>query len=420
MKAELILTNARIYPMTDGADAVIESGSIAIESGRICWIGASKEAEKYVSSEHRVSLDGRCVTPGLIDCHTHIIHAGRRTREFVQRLEGVSYEEIARRGGGIASTVRATRNADLATLITLGERRIRHAFSCGTTTMEIKSGYGLDLETERKMLVVARELQASTGMGIHATYLALHALPREYLSRSNEYVSLVVKEFLPSLISDGLVDSVDAFCEKIAFSAEQVSHLFKAVTELALPVRLHADQLTDSDGAKLAASFRALSADHLEYTNSRGVAALAEAGTVAVLLPGAFHYLRESQYPPINELRAAGVPIAVATDWNPGSSPVSSLPVAMNLACLLLGLTPSEALEGVTRHAARALGLSRECGTLSLGKRADLAVWDVEEPAEIVERLGDQVLHSTWIRGRAVWQRSAAWADTQAGLDRLR
>jgi imidazolonepropionase len=399
---DLAITGVRLCPMTDGPAATIDSGALALSAGRIAWLGTMHEFEALRANCPRLPLDGRCVTPGFIDCHTHLVHAGRRTDEFVQRLEGVSYAEISRRGGGIASTVQATRAAGFELLASVGERRVRRALAGGTTRFEIKSGYGLNLESEREMLRAARAIGTRTGASVHTTFLGLHAVPREFANRAEDYVTYAVDDMLPTLAREGLVDSVDAFCEHVGFSPAQVRRLFERAKALGLPVRLHADQLSDSHGAALAASFGALSADHLEYTNSDGVAALAAAGTVAVLLPGAFHFLRETQRPPVAELRAAGVPMAVATDWNPGSSPVASLSVAMNLACIYFGLTPSEALAGVTRNAARALGCLDECGTLEVGKRADLAIWNVEDIAQIVESLDDDLLHSAWIGGRCV------------------
>ncbi len=367
----------------------IEDGAIAVTGGKIAWVGSREELpgppESLARAVHR--LDGRWLTPGLIDCHTHLVYGGDRAREFEQRLEGASYEEIARAGGGIVSTVRATRAADEDTLTATAKSRLSALLAEGVTTVEIKSGYGLDLENELKQLRVARRLGDDLPVTVRTTFLGAHAVPPEYKDRAAEYIDAVVA-MMPEVAASGLADAVDAFCENIAFTAEQTARVFEAARAHGLPVKLHADQLSDLGGATLVARFQGLSADHLEYTGEAGVAAMARAGTVAVLLPGAFYTLRETKQPPIEALRQAKVPIALASDSNPGSAPVTSLLLMINMACTLFRLTPEEALLGVTRHGARALGLSASHGTLETGKAADFAIWDIERPAELAYRIG--------------------------------
>ncbi len=367
----------------------VQDGAIAAEGGRIAWLGAGAELpgppESLARELHR--LDGRWLTPGLIDCHTHLVYGGDRAREFEQRLEGASYEEVARAGGGIVSSVRATRAADEDTLTATAKRRLSALLAEGVTTVEIKSGYGLDLDNELKQLRVARRLGEDLPVTVRTSFLGAHAVPPEYKDRAADYIDAVAA-MMPEVAASGLADAVDAFCENIAFSAEQTARVFEAARAQGLPVKLHADQLSDLGGAALAARFRGLSADHLEYTSEAGVAAMARAGTVAVLLPGAFYALRETQLPPIAALRRARVPIALATDSNPGSAPVTSLLLMINMACTLFRLTPEEALLGVTRHGARALGLADTHGTLEVGKAADFAIWDIERPAELAYRFG--------------------------------
>jgi imidazolonepropionase len=372
----------------DGSYGEIRDAAIAVRDGRIAWLGRGSDlpASCHADVEH----DGEdCwLTPGLIDCHTHIVHAGNRSNEFEDRLNGVAYEEIARRGGGIVSTVHATRAASEDELLETSLRRVRRLLSEGVTTLEIKSGYGLDLETERKMLRVARRIGQLLPVRVQTTFLGAHALPPEYAGRADDYIDAVCRDMLPALAAEGLVDAVDAFCEKIGFSAAQTERVFQTAHRLGLPVKLHAEQLSDQDGAALVARFGGLSADHLEHLSPAGIAAMAAAGTVAVLLPGAFYFLRETKLPPIDGLREAGVPIAIATDCNPGTSPLTSLLLTMNLACTLFRLTPQEALAGVTRNAARALGLGRQVGTLEVGKQADFALWEIERPAELAYAIG--------------------------------
>jgi imidazolonepropionase len=379
--------NGCVARMTAGDQpyGAIEDGAIASAGGRIAWVGKRGDLPGRPESLARQAHDlgGRWLLPGLIDCHTHIVHGGDRAQEFELRLKGASYEEIARAGGGIRSTVAKTRAADEDTLLAASERRLAELRAEGVTTIEVKSGYGLDSANEAKMLRVARRL---SGVTVKTAFLGAHALPPEFEGRSGAYIDLVVEEMLPAV--DGLADAVDAFCEKIAFSPAETRRVFVAAAKRGLPVKLHADQLSDLSGAALAAEFNALSADHLEYTSPAGVSAMASAGTVAVLLPGAFYFLREKQLPPIEALRLAGVPIAIASDNNPGSSPVTSLLLMLNMAATLFRMTPEEALSGVTRNAAAALGLARTHGTLEAGKAADFAIFDIGRPAELAYRIG--------------------------------
>jgi len=379
--------NGHLAKMTAGAApyGAVEDGAIAAADGRIAWVGARKDLpgrpEGLARAVH--DLQGRWLTPGLIDCHTHIVHGGDRAQEFELRLQGATYEEIARAGGGIRSTVAKTRSADEATLLASAEARLAPLKAEGVTTIEVKSGYGLDSASEAKMLRVARQL---SGVTVRTSFLGAHALPPEFTERNTDYIDLVIEEMLPAV--DGLADAVDAFCEKIAFSPEETRRVFAAAVARGLPVKLHADQLSDLSGAALAAEFGALSADHLEFTSPSGVAAMAGAGTVAVLLPGAFYFLREKQLPPVDALRKAGVPIAIASDNNPGSSPVTSLLLMLNMAATLFRMTPEEALTGVTRAAASALGLGTSHGTLEMGKAADFAIFQIARPAELAYRIG--------------------------------
>ena len=379
--------NAQVATLGGDDYGLIEQGVVITEGEHIQWVGSEPELPAQHHTAEPLDCRGRLLTPGLVDCHTHLIYGGDRADEFEQRLEGVSYTEIARRGGGIMATVRATREAAEDTLLAGGRSRLEGLLAEGVTTVEIKSGYGLDTATELKMLRVARTLGQALPVSVRSTFLGAHALPPEFRERSDDYIDLVCDEMLPAAAGVGLADAVDAFCENIAFSPAQVERVFRRAHELGLPVKLHAEQLSNQGGAALAARYAALSADHLEYLDQAGVTAMAAAGTVAVLLPGAFYMLRESRLPPLAELRHARVPIALATDLNPGSSPVNSLLCVLNLACTLFRLTPGEALAGVTRHAARALGLS-DRGTLAPGKRADMVLWDVARPAELAYWLG--------------------------------
>lgn len=399
---DLLLTDARIATMRRGApdyDA-IEAGAIAIAGGLIDWIGSVDELPDGAAAETR-SLDGRWVTPALIDCHTHLVFGGQRAGEFERRLQGVSYEDIAAEGGGILSTVKATRAAAEEQLYREALPRLQALAREGVATVEIKSGYGLDLDTELKMLRVARRLGESSGLTVRTTLLAAHAVPPEFTGDADAYIEFIVEEILPAAVQQGLADAVDAYCETIAFDEGQIERLFTRAQELGLRVKLHADQLSDSGGAKLAARFGALSADHLEYTSQAGVRALADSGTAAVLLPGAYLTLGETQPPPVGELRDSGVPIALASDCNPGTSPLGSIHLAMGLAARLFAMTPAECLAGVTREAARALGLGHDRGTLEAGKRADLAVWDLDHPRELAYWLGEHPLSELLVAGRS-------------------
>jgi imidazolonepropionase len=385
-----LLTNCNIAtmdPAVPQAFGAILDGAIGIQDGRIVRVGARKDLLGYRAKKVE-PLGGAWVTPGLIDCHTHLVFGGNRAGEFEQRLNGASYEEIAQAGGGIVSSVKATRLASLEALIEQSRPRLQALMRGGATTVEIKSGYGLDTLTETKMLEAARALGDSEAVRVVPTLLALHALPPEYKERRSEFVEMVLEEMLPSVAESGLATSVDAFCEGIGFTPAEVRALFEAAAEHGLRVKLHAEQLSNLTGAKLAAEFGALSADHLEHADEAGIAAMAEAGMVAVLLPGAFYALREEKKPPVDLLRRYGVPMAVATDCNPGTSPILSLPLILSMACTLFRLTPEEALAGVTVHAAKALGLEAEIGTVTPGKAADLCVWRISRPAELCYWIG--------------------------------
>jgi imidazolonepropionase len=384
--------NARLATMRENAGAygAIENAALADQGGRLAFVGPMRNLPGKPEALARNVMDAQnqWITPGLIDCHTHLVFAGNRAAEFEQRLKGVSYEAISKAGGGIMSTVRATRAASDDELFTQARARLDALFSEGVTTIEIKSGYGLDLETELRILRTARKLGAASWMRVSTTYLGLHALPPEYAKKRADYVAQMSGPVLRAIADEGLADAVDAFCEGIAFTPEETARFFTAAAALGLKIKLHADQLSDTDGAALAAKFGAVSADHLEYTDDRGIAAMAKAGTVAVLLPGAFFTLRETRKPPVAKLRDAAVPIAIATDCNPGTSPVVSLHTTMHMACTLFALTPEETLAGVTRNAARALGLAHETGTLEVGKAADYAVWPMAHPAELSYWIG--------------------------------
>jgi imidazolonepropionase len=380
----------------------IRDGALGVKDGRIAWIGPRAALPGLPDSLAREVYDfsNQWITPGLIDCHTHLVYGGDRAREFEMRLQGASYEEIARAGGGIVSTVKATRAADEAGLLDSAAKRLAALKSEGVTTVEIKSGYGLDLETESKQLRVARRLGDEFGVTVRTTFLGAHALPAEFDGRPDEYIDFVCAESMPAAVEAGLVDAVDAFCESIGFSPAQTERVLDRAAELGLPVKLHADQLSDLGGAALAARHGALSADHLEYTAEAGVKAMAKAGTVAVLLPGAFYTLREVNLPPIDRFRQYGVPIAIATDSNPGSSPATSILLMLNMACTLFRMTPEEALAGATRNAAKALGLQATHGALANGKIADFCVWDIADPAELAYRIGYNPLVNRVCAGR--------------------
>jgi len=397
---DLLLSDARIATMQRGAAdyGTIEDGAIAIAGGSIAWVGAAADTPDRTAHRTR-SLAGQWLTPALIDCHTHLIFGGDRSAEFEQRLRGVSYEEIARAGGGILSTVGATREASADELFESASTRLRMLAGDGVATVEIKSGYGLDVDTEIKMLQVARRLGETSELSVCTSLLAAHAVPPEFTTNADAYVALICDELIPAVAKHKLADAVDAYCERFAFSAEQVSRIFAAARSSGLAVKLHADQLSDGGGAELAAQFGALSADHLEYTSKSGAQAMGKAGTVAVLLPGAFLTLQETEQPPIDELRKCNVPIAIATDCNPGTSPLCSVREAMALACRLFKLTPEECLAGTTREAALALGLDGDRGTLEIGKRADIAIWDVSHPRDLSYWLGIRPLAGLLIAG---------------------
>lgn len=377
----------------------IRDGALALKAGRIAWIGRRSELPAGISKAATFDGNGGWITPGLIDCHTHIVYAGNRSSEFEARLNGATYAEIAAAGGGIMATVRATRAASEAQLLHQSLPRVRSLLAEGVTTLEIKSGYGLSLESEAKMLRVARRIGALLAVDVKTTFLGAHALPPEYASRADAYVDAVCGEMLPALAAERLVDAVDAFCENIGFTPAQTERVFAAARRLNLPVKLHAEQLSDQNGAALVARYHGLSADHLEYLSEAGIAAMAQQRTVAVLLPGAYYFLRETRLPPVPALRAAGVPIAVATDCNPGTAPLTSLLLAMNMACTLFRLTPLEALAGATRIAAQALGIAHQTGSLVVGKYADLALWDIGHPAELAYAIGFNPCRAAFQRG---------------------
>jgi len=399
---DLLLTDVSIATMRADAGpyGVIDDAALAIADGKIAWLGPMAERPNATCKEKQ-SLAGRWLTPALIDCHTHLVFAGNRATEFEARLNGATYEEISAAGGGIMSTVRATRDASAAMLREASQRRLLALRKEGVATIEIKSGYGLDLDTEIRMLEVGKALAEENNLSIRTTFLGMHTIPPEYAGCKDDYVRFVCDEVLPAANERGLADAVDAYCESIAFSTTEVTRLFERATELGIPIKLHADQLSDTGGAELAASFAALSADHLEYTSETGVKAMADAGTVAVLLPGAFLTLRETQKPPVDGLRRHGVALAIATDCNPGTSPLCSLQSAMGLASTLFRLTPEECLAGVTREAAKALGLTDDRGTLEVGKRADVAVWNVEHPSELSYWMGLNPLSRLYVLGQS-------------------
>ena len=379
--------HCHVATMAEGRYSAIEDAAIVTRAGLIEWIGPRAELAP-LDADRTVDLGGAWVTPGLIDCHTHAVFGGNRSGEFEQRLQGVSYAEIAAQGGGIASTVRATRAASEDELFASARQRVQALMRDGVTTLEVKSGYGLDLANERKMLRVARRLADELPLAVRATCLAAHALPPEYAGRADDYIAHICDEMLPALAAEGLVDAVDAFCEHLAFSPAQVERLFIKARELGLPVKLHAEQLSSLHGSSLAARYQALSADHLEFMTEEDAIAMAAAGTVAVLLPGAFYFLRETQLPPMDALRRHGVKIALASDLNPGTSPGLSLRLMLNMGCTCFRMTPEEALAGVTVHAATALGLGDSHGSLEVGKVADFVAWQIERPADLAYWLG--------------------------------
>ena len=383
-RPDLLFTNVHLATMENGYGERMDA-ALAVKDGRIAWIGERADAPR-AGRVH--DCGGAWMTPGLVDCHTHVVHAGNRSNEWEARLNGATYEDIARQGGGIMSTVRATRDASIDALVEASLPRVRALLAEGVTTLEIKSGYGLERGAEERMLRAARRIGEVLPVRVATTFLGAHALPPEFVGRQDDYVLDVCERMLPALAQLGLVDAVDAFCERIGFTLAQTERVFEAARKLDLPLKLHAEQLSDQGGAALVARYQGLSADHLEHLSQQGIAAMARAGTVAVLLPGAYYFLRETVTPPIAALREAGVPMAVATDCNPGTSPMTSLLLAMNMACTLWRLTPQEALLGATFHGALALGLQAEIGTLTVGKRADLALWKIARPADLAYAIG--------------------------------
>jgi len=392
---DYLLINARIATMASGYEpyGLINDGVIAVSNGKISWVGPASALPATYAGWNEQDIDGRLVTPGLIDCHTHIVFGGNRALEFEMRLNGASYEDIARAGGGIVSTVTATRKAGLEALTKEALTRLDALISEGVTCVEVKSGYGLDHDTELTMLRTARALATKRNVTIKTSFLGAHAVPAEFKGRADAYIDDICIPTLKAAHAQGLVDAVDGFCEGIAFTPDQIERVFLVAQKLGIPVKLHAEQLSNLGGTQLAARFNALSADHVEYATDADAQALAKAGSVAVILPGAFYTLHETQAPPIDSFRKHGVPMAIATDCNPGSSPLASILLTMNMACTLLGLTPEEALVGVTRNAASALGLA-DCGEIRKGLRADLAIWDVQSPAELSYRIGFNSLQS--------------------------
>lgn len=402
MRYDRIWLDARLATLDPARPGlgVVERGAVASRDGRIAFAGAEDDLPGGWGAAERIACEGRWITPGLVDCHTHLVYGGDRAHEFELRLGGATYEEIARAGGGIVSTVRATRAASEDDLVRAALPRLDALIAEGVTTIEIKSGYGLELVAERRQLRTARRLAQERPVAVRTTFLGAHAVPPELGGDKEAYIDRVCRDMLPALAGEGLVDAVDAFCEGIAFSPDETARVFAAAKAAGLPVRLHADQLSNLHGARLAAEHGALSADHLEFTDEDGAAAMAAAGTVAVLLPGAFYFIRETRNPPLEAFRKHGVPIALATDCNPGTSPLTSLLLAMNMGATLFRLTVEECIAGVTREAARALGLLGAIGTLEPGKWCDLAVWNVERPAELVYRMGFNPLHARVWRGR--------------------
>jgi imidazolonepropionase len=402
---DTIWTNARLATMAEGQPGlgIIENGCIAAKDGRIAFVGAASDLPAGSGAVNRIDCGGRWITPGLVDCHTHLVYGGHRANEFAMRLEGATYEEISRAGGGIASSMTSTRAASEAQLVASGLKRLDHLIAEGVTTVEIKSGYGLDNETEIRCLKAARQLGHERDVAVVTSFLGAHAMPPEAKGDKDAYIDGVIRDTLPAIAELKLADAVDAFCEGIAFSPEQTARLFDAARTYGLPVKLHADQLSNLHGARLAADYGALSADHLEHTDEDGVIALTKAGTVAVVLPGAYYTLRETQAPPIALFRKHGTHLALATDSNPGTSPLTSLLLTMNMGATLFRMTVDECLIGVTREGARALGKLSEIGTLEAGKFCDLAIWDIETPAELVYRVGFNPLHARVRHGRTTF-----------------
>nr|WP_286194891.1 imidazolonepropionase [Agrobacterium sp. Ap1] len=399
------MTNAHLATLAEGANGlgVMENGAIAAKDGRIVFVGAEVDLPADLKDAASIiDCEGRWITPGLIDCHTHIVFGGDRAMEFEMRLEGATYEEVARAGGGIVSSVKATNALSVEGLVEAALPRVDTLLAEAVSTLEIKSGYGLSIEGELNMLRAARALEKVRPVRVVTSYLAAHATPVEYRGRNGDYITDIVLPGMDKAHAEGLIDAVDGFCEGIAFSVEEMARVFDHAKAFGIPVKLHAEQLSNLGGAKMAASYGALSADHLEYLDAEGAAAMAEAGTVAVILPGAFYAINETQKPPIQALRDAGVKIAIATDCNPGTSPLTSLLLTMNMSATLFRLTVDECIAGVTREAARALGLLRQTGTLEVGKSADLAIWNIQRPAELVYRIGFNPLYSRIFKGQTI------------------
>ena len=398
---DLIIKNANLLTMSNAFNernyGLVEQGAVAITDGKITWVGKVEEAPE---ANEVVDAQGKFLSPALIDCHTHLVFAGSRAHEFEQRLTGVSYEEIAKQGGGILSTVNATRAASEQTLLELALKRVKQLMSEGVACIEIKSGYGLDTETEIKMLRVARQLAEMVPVKINTTFLGAHALPPEYKDNADGYIDLICDQMLPLIAEENLADAVDGFCEGIGFSPAQMRRVFEKAKALGIPVKLHAEQLSDLSGASLVAEYQGLSADHLEYLSEQSVVDMAKSDTVAVLLPGAFYTLSETKLPPIDLLRTHNVPMAVGSDYNPGSSPLCSLKLMLHMACTQFKMTPEEALAGITRNAAKALG-EHSKGTIEVGKDADLCLWDIEHPAELAYTFGVNPLKHFWVNGKA-------------------
>lgn len=408
-KIDSLWVDVHLATMTeDSLYGIVENGALAVGDETIMWVGKQKELPAEIESAATDVYEGQggWITPGLVDCHTHLVYGGSRAREFELRLQGATYEEIARQGGGIRSTVSATRDADENALFEQSARRLVALMQEGVTTVEIKSGYGLDLETELRMLRVARRLGEKYPVTVMPTFLGAHAVPPEYEGHSDQYIDFVCNQVLPQIAEQKLAVAVDAFCETIGFTPEQTERVFKIAKDLGLAIKLHAEQLSDLKGAELAARYRALSADHLEYVSEAGVKAMAQSETVAVLLPGAYYFLRETKMPPLDLLRRYRVPVALSTDCNPGSSPTVSLLLMLNMACTFFNMTPEEALAGVTRNGARALGLQDRIGTLEAGKNADFVIWDIPEPAELAYRIGANPMKHVVRKGKLI--RSAA------------
>jgi len=406
-KGDSLWLNVNLATMTEGNPyGMVKDGVLVVGGGKIVWLGQRVDLPADYKSRVEKTYDGQggWITPGLVDCHTHLVYAGSRAREFELLLQGATYEEIARQGGGIRSTVAATREADEKTLLEQSAPRLEALMQEGATTVEVKSGYGLDLETELRMLRVARQLGEKYPVTVVPTYLGAHALPPEFEGRSDEYIDLVCNSVMPEVAAQKLAVALDAFCENIGFTPDQTEKVFQTAQKLGLAIKLHAEQLSDLKGASLAARYGALSADHLEYVSEEGIKAMAASGTVAVLLPGAFYFLRETRLPPIDLMRSHGVPIALSTDCNPGSSPTTSLLLMLNMACTLFRMTPEEALAGITRNGARALGLQDRIGTLEQGKDADFVLWDITEPAELAYRIGFNPLQQVVRQGSPISQ----------------